>query len=494
MNVSHQSLETVTTTSGRSSKRLGRRGDGEPLEAIGLGAFARAIGTSPEPILAVVATMLCGVAGPDAWLQAPWGHRRVPKLDLVTLKSDVAIQRAVDALTEPLHLMNRRLAQNMGRYDPNVIDLLTSGPFSSSAAMKHADAEMKEKSLRLHAVSLLKASEAVLMGDLAFDPVNQRMEAMKYPQFLIRSADCLGLRPRVEECHLSCALVIKPALALDPGTTLLTKFVNSFGALLDGVAIGNGSTGRAQRRDPSLTAKVHAIISLSEEELGALHGMHRDLAIRFMGLDSGLRGPARAGDGNASACFFETFQATVEEVLNLRRNGRALMIRFPEANLKRFENELSSYEAELDNVPSNPCPWARGLPLVLYWTLALLTRPNGSKVNGDEMISAAFSVARRLTESSNRLVSGIGNERLLEEQMRLAGRIVEEVAKRAPLSFWDLARSFNNQKKSRFEPVIAALVDCQILERDDQKRLKLGNADFKEVGELARRILLEYLE
>ncbi len=61
---------------------------------------------------------------------------------------------------------------------------------------------------------------------------------------------------------------------------------------------------------------------------------------------------------------------------------------------------------------------------------------------------------------------------------------MKEVLKaEAPLSLRDLQRSFNNQRKDRFMPVLDALIGLKVLARDGEQCFVPGKVDFNDAGE-----------
>ena len=90
---------------------------------MGLLDLAGAVGVTSESALAMIAAMLSGLAGPDAWLEDSLGPCAIPRLRLLTSAEDTVTQELIERLTLPLEAMNRRLVQNMGRSSPEAIEL-----------------------------------------------------------------------------------------------------------------------------------------------------------------------------------------------------------------------------------------------------------------------------------------------------------------------------------------------------------------------------------
>lgn len=498
MKTPQQSTAGAATNNSTSSTSLtlakkSRPGDQvDPLDTLGLNGFARAIGVASDSVLAVTATLLSGIAGPAAWLQSPWGQTRLPKLDLLTSKEDFRTQRMIEAISAPLSLMNRRLAENMGRLSPDAIDLVTSGPFSTKAASKLADSEMRDKALHRHLEALTPVSRpgesGLLRQDLAFDPVTHRKESLLHPQFLLKDVGGRDLQSRVEGCHLRTALVIQPTLGLAREGPDPSRVMKLLCALLDGTGSKERAGSPDRGRDPSLPAKAHAILSLARNEVEAMSAMGTEHLNRFLWVPENVSQPSKAGDDDASEAFLGAFQAAVEEILELRREGRGLLIQFETREaVSTFEEELRLYEADIMQTASEAGPWERGLPQTLFWALAFLRRslPVSGRVDDECLMTAAFSAARRLVEDHRNQTLLITNAQLLADRRALSERIVDEVSRAtSPMKFRSIARCFRNQKKERISPVVEVLIETGVLVRDAAGLHTLGPVEFADAEEV----------
>ena len=468
------------------------------LTAMGLIAVSQTTGAPADSLLAVVAMLLTGLAGPDASIRDSLGPCRLAKLDLLTSAEDFRLQRSINRFTCPLETMQRRLGEKMGRYSPNALELTANGAHSSSTTIKLADQELQDKSLRRHMDTFTAATQPgpsnTLLQDLADDPVPPRMEAVLHPQFLVKGADGLSLDSLVEKCHLRTALVVHPKLDLarkGPGPSKVMKVLTN---LLDGVTVTKRPDSIERGRDSSLLARAHAMLALTKAEIEAMHAMDSDHLHRFLWLKEGDCSDAlKPGDGTACETFLAAYQGAIQEILGFRREGRGLMMDFESRKMAaKFESELHTYEDEIQQTAASAGPWARGLPQTLFWALGFLRRsmPADRRPDDEGLMAAAFAAARRLVENHRHQVLVITNASLLADRIWLAGRIVEELEKGIPLKFHILVRSFDQQEKSRFDPVIDALLDTGVLVRNEDKRLTLGPVDLTDVQEeLVKRFL-----
>jgi hypothetical protein len=493
MEASQQS--TAVKSKGRSSSqspRPKRSRPVDPLDALGLNGFARALGVAPDSVLAVTATLLSGIAGPDVWLQSPWGENRLSKIDLLTTKEDFNLHRLIEVMSAPLSLMNRRLAENMGRLSPDAIDLVTSGPFASAAASKHADANMRDQAIRRHLDALTPTTRpgesGLLRQDLAFDPLIHRRESLQHPQFLLKGVDGRSLNPLVEDCHLRTALVVQPALGLAREGSEPSRVIKLLFALLDGAVVKKRTGPLDRGRDSSLPVKAHALLSLTKDEIDVLASMGAGHLNRFLWVAESAGQSGKNGDADSSEAFLSAFQEAAMEILELRREGRGLRVSFEsKAGSKKFEDELHRYEAEIVQAAADVGAWARGLPQSIFWALDFLRRSSVSdhRINDEGLIVAAFSAARRLLTGHRKQVLLISSAQQLDERRALAERIVENVSRAAsPMSFRDIVRCFQNQKKDRFTRVIEALIELGVLIRNEDGGHVPGPVDLAEVAEI----------
>ncbi len=468
-----------TRAPGKTGQTAGRKERAaDALEILGIRAWAADMGVAPESALAVVASVLTGTGGADAWLEGTWGPSPLPKLDLLSAKSCHPVQRLIDCLVAPLRLMNRRLAQKMGVHSPEAIAFCTAGPFAAGA--KHATPALIEKTLRHHWQALTQTrapgEAGMLHQDLAFDPVPQRLEAITHPDFMVENARGRDLTALVDHGHQHTALVIRPVLALERHCSEPYQVMSQLTALLEGTIV------RKRTGAGSQAARAHAILALSAGEIEFMLAHGPGLLSRLLWVVAS--NPAEARDAEASRRFFSTYRQALEQILDLRREGRTPLIRLQADSMQAFETELGKYRDELDLLPVDPGSSARGLPETLLWALGFLrlALPE-NRATDTSLVSAAFQSARQLLDSHVREITRKEEARKEVVHCRFAEKIVAEVASRAPLKFRDLARLFKKQRKELFTPVLDVLFETGVLVRDGQERLNPGPVQLADVIE-----------
>ncbi len=484
-------LKPVEPTHSASCEQMGDTLDENMLATTGLPAIARTAGVSIDSALVVVAAMLAGIAGPDASIDSPLGPIRLAKLDLLTDAEDLKLQKLMDRLVSPLELMNRRLAANMGRNSPVALELLTSGAYSSTATTKLADQEMREKSLRRHmdtlATTSSPGSSESLRQDLAYNPLPARIEAIRHPRFVIKGADGGNLKFLVEACHLRTALVVQPKLGLARQGSQPAQVTQNLIALMEGVMIAERPASIERGRDSSLPAKAHVVLSLARAEIEALHRSGNDPLNLFLWIKEGDSQKRVPADAASIQTFFDGYQLATSEILALRREGKALMVRFEtEEGLNEFEEAFRRYESDILQKWAEAKAWARALPQTLFWALSFLRRSISPSCVADveSLMEASFTTARRLVENHCNQVLVITTAKLLADRHTLAGRMVEAVEEAAsPVKFRDLARCSRIQRKEIVTPVVDALIEVGVLVRDDDGIHTLGPVDLAEAVE-----------
>ena len=468
---------TKRAQAAKPAKKPKARPPEDAMALLGIRAWARDLDVAPETALAMVAAMLTGAAGPDAWLEVSWGPMPLPKLDILTDKGHSAVMRLIDCLAGPVRQMNRRLAQKMGVHSPAALEFCTAGPFAGSG-QKLATPDMVEKTMRSHWLALTRTpgpgEDGMLHQDLAHDPVPERMEAITHPNIVLENARSRDLATLVDNCHLHAALVIRPVLPFDRGGSEPYQAMNQLAALLDGVIVRKRESGGCQQ------ARATAILALAEAEKEFLATAGQALLSRLLWVGPGTAnvdppGAAQAGPQDASSRrFFDAYRQALDLILDLRRQGRTPLLRLTDSTA--FESKLRQYRADLDQWPTDPGTSARGLPETLLWAMGFLRlslHPD-HRPSDKSMVNAAFGIARQLADTHVREMTKQDDVQQSEASCLFAGQIVAHVSQHAPMAFRDLARSFGKQRKERFVPVIDALVDARVLVRDEQGRLSPG--------------------
>jgi hypothetical protein len=133
---------------------------------------------------------------------------------------------------------------------------------------------LRDSTARIATPSIRPGELSQLRQDLALDPVIHRRESLLFhPQFLLKDVGGLDLQSRVEDCHLRTALVIQSILGLAREGSEPSRVMKSLCALLEGAGSEERTPSHDSRRDPSLPAKAHAILSLAQDEVEALSNM-----------------------------------------------------------------------------------------------------------------------------------------------------------------------------------------------------------------------------
>lgn len=349
-----------------------------------------------------------------------------------------------------------------------------------------------DSSLRRHidafSVPTPRGASNTLLQDLADDPVPKRMEATLHPQFLVKGSDALSLKTLVENCHLRTALVVQPKLELAKKGSHPSKDLKILINVLDGMTVMKRPDSIERGRDASLLAKAHALLALTKPEIQAMHAMDPEHLNRFLWLKTGESKNHGPSDANACETLLNAYQRTLEEILDLRREGRALMVEFSSPRMAAgFESERHAYEDEILRTAAGAGPWARGLPQIFFWALGFLRRslPADRRPDDAGLMASSFAAARRLVENHRDQVLVITNAGLLAERRKLARRIVKILGDAlSPQPFREINRSFHRKKKEILAPVVEALIEVGVLVRDDDRNLTLGPVELADVEEI----------
>ena len=162
----------------------------------------------------------------------------------------------------------------------------------------------------------------------AFDPLIHRRESLQHPLFLLKGVGARSLKPLVEDCHLRTVLVVQPALGLAREGSEPSRVMKVLFALLDGAVVKKRTGPLDRGRDSSLPAKAHALLSLTKDEIDVLASMGAGHLNRFLWVAESAGQSGKNGDADSSEVFLSAFQEAAMEILELRREGRALRVSF----------------------------------------------------------------------------------------------------------------------------------------------------------------------
>ena len=484
-NTSTSKLEKPRPVKGRTPSR-GKASPVAANEIYGIGALTRSLGVGDDFVMAVTCSMLTGLGGPEALLQAPWGTSHLPKLDLLT-GTTLAANRLIECLSAPLQRLDRRLFQSMGNCNPEAIKHLAIGSFAADNPKK-GSVEERANTLRRNLEFLTPQGSNSLLGDLKFDPTVQRIEAVLHPQMLVRNAVGRDLPYLVEECHFRSALVIQPKLGLSREGSEPAQVIGGLLPLLDGTLTKSQAGGPGGPRNCNEPARAQMILSLDQDELQTLSGPSHGLLDRMLWASAEEAESKRSEKSDGALVFFEAFQSATEEIIGLRREGLTLIAGFESSeNLADFYDRLRVYEEDVAKMRSRPGISVIGLPQSLFWGLTFLQRslPEILRIPEKQLVTIAFTCARRVAARHDCRVNSLRNAALSDDRLSIARRVVEKLEdQNGPLKLREFARLFRQQNSARFIPILAALVDVEVLVRDEGGGYLRGPAELEDVADL----------
>jgi hypothetical protein len=226
---------------------------------------------------------------------------------------------------------------------------------------------------------------------------------------------------------------------------------------------------------------------LGQRELDVLPSAGAELLDRMLWCSTDGADSKGAGKPEDAAVFFDAFQSSLEEIVELRRAGQTLAVRFETPKTcVAFHEAWRVYEKEVAALPSHPGVSVAGLPASLFAGLSFLRRglPKARQPSDDLLIRHAFAVARRLAAVHDGQVVAVRRAARIHDGVAVARRIVEKFKDSSPpLKLREIVRCFSCQKKSRFAPVLDALVELDVLLKVADG-FQLGTAELSDVEEL----------
>jgi hypothetical protein len=350
-----------------------------------------------------------------------------------------------------------------------------------------------------------------LKQDLAPDSEAHNIEGSLHPEFLIEHTRCRDLSAAVDRCHQRAALVVCPKLESSRGGSEPVKDLRRLLDLLEGSCPpGNPAE---PGRPSCLPLKAHALLVAGPADLGMMTQAEPAMPERFLWLAGGS-GP-RLGHGSASnasedssaapakakaqapsgggseggiGTLMEALKDALVTILATRRDGAPPAIGFETGGgaSNDFDQRMREHDTWCDALEMDPGRLARELPSMLFWGLRFLvgSLPEKGQPSSEQILEASFQAAERLVKTHARELGVFRNADRIQKQTALAVRIMMEVLKaEAPLSMRDLQRSFSNQRKDRFKPVLDALIGLKVLAQEGKECYVPGDVDFNDARE-----------
>lgn len=453
-------------------------------DEFGLDSFAAVHGAGLNSTVAVIAAILGGVAGPEAWLETELGPVILPRLNLILSSEDLPLGLMVDRLIHPMDQLNRRIAENMTRFDPTMISQMVSGARPGTIAFKRLEQSMTDVMWSRHRESLQVGSgsdDLVTASDSEFDPLVARKEAMLHPRFLFQDSPLEDLASRVGDCHLRTALLVFPRVEHVPGEIEPRSFLSFLDLASGRVDVLDGAG-----RDSYLRLNLRAILSLSPAALDAVTGLAPGFGSTFLFVPKSpdeTPGSEVREQRQKAFRFLEFFRSALATIIQTRRAGLALVGDLStDAALDSYHRHDRLYRQEIGKFPLSSQALLRGLPQAILWTMLQLRASSGGNDRGGELgiVSFSFKIARELANGHRSRVRAHTFSGVLSQRRELALKIVGKIDSSGPLSMRDILQS-THKKKAGIEPLLLVLVGAGVLELTENQGYRLGTVSVDDV-------------
>ncbi|MEI7910608.1 MAG: hypothetical protein WCK77_13305 [Verrucomicrobiota bacterium] len=445
------------------------------------------IGTAPDNVLAMAASILTGLAGPGATFRLPWGCIPLDGLNLLVQEGQGGTTRALDMLLSPVRQANLLVLQTMGGVNRKMLDFQQAGTFASNPAKVNPGGPNESTALLTLQKTIKPESgshESPAAADLVPDPGILRLEAMRRPAILLEGVRFTDLKNRLLGCHRLSALAIlrlTPTLEDPDKKKLLTALTE----ILDGceVAIPPDKTHGIEPHHP---ARLSAIVRLDSKAWDGIHEEAPQLLERGLLLAQDNMQVMHAPKVEGATAYGEFYRGAVEEVAITRRDGQFLQVGFDDpAAAASFQESLNSYTRTCHGLAHEVGAAARNLPVALAWSMLVLSRQMTGEYAAHrpadaQIVTTSFQAANRLLARHHATMGQMEMAASRESMLAIAGRLVFKVRGKGPVSERQLVRSFTQQKLSIYRPVIDALVNGQVLELTPEGLLQTGPRPFED--------------
>jgi hypothetical protein len=450
----------------------------------GLEHWAVTIGVDSDNALALVASILGGLAGPVGYIDYPWGMEELPPLHLVLPAAQGMLPHAGNLLLSPAKRINRQILETMAGINPAALRYISHGSFAGDPDKVKPHDNIESVALRnlRHGPAFDLDVHRISNGesDLDPDPIQRRVEAITRPALLLESPTLAEIQKLLSGCHLSHALGADIPLHHLLSSAKRKKEIDQLGRLMNGTEILMPSPKYPVGVEHNRAACLQAILKASPSVLRQLLPDIIPLLEQSLVL---VNTSAVARPDPTASYFSDLFGRTTSRVALLRRNGMPMVAELssPQAS-SRFQEEFSRFVVACDAAPVPVGSSIRNLPQSMAWALMMLRlhmkqyEPPGD----DEVITAVFDASRNLLHRHCQQVEELLHAAEQEEMIRRARKIIRKIQEKQLISFSGLVRTFDQQRTSLYRPVVDVLVEAEVLNRQPDGKLRLGNRSFDE--------------
>ncbi len=450
----------------------------------GIEHWAVTIGVDPDNALALVASILGGLAGPLGYIDHPWGMEGLPSLHVVVPAAEGMLPHASNVLLSPARRINRQILESMAGINPSLLNYVRHASFAGDPGKVNPHDDIESVALRdLREGAAFDPQRRHISngeGDLDPDPIQRRVEAITRPALLLESPGLAEIPKLLSGCHLSHALGADIPLHHLLSSPKRKREIDQLARLMNGTEILMPSPKYPVSIEHNRAARLQAILRAA---LSVLRQLLPDIIPLLEQSLVLVNTPAVARPDPTASYFSELFGRTTSRVALLRRNGMPMVSEFTTSEASsRFQEEFSRFIAACDASPVPVGSSIRNLPQSMAWTLMMLRlhmKQNGPP-GDDEVITAVFDASRNLLRRHCQQVDELLHAAEQEEMIRRARKIVRKIQEKQLITFSGLVRTFDQQRTSLYRPVVDTLVEAEVLDRQPDGKLRLGNRSFEE--------------
>ncbi|MBX3740144.1 MAG: hypothetical protein KF712_04085 [Akkermansiaceae bacterium] len=450
----------------------------------GIDHWCATVGVDPDNGLTIVASVLGGLAGPAGYIDHPCGMEELPSLHLVVPATQGMLPHAVNLLFSPARRINRQILETMAGINPAALRYISHASFAGDPEKARPQDNIESVMLRdlRRGPAFDRDTNHVANGegDLNPDPIQRRVEAITRPALMLESPALADISKLLPGCHLSHALGADIPLHALISSPKRKKEVDQFLRLMNGTEILMPSPKYPVGVEHNRPARLQAIFRADTTTLRQLVPDIIPLLERSLLL---VNTSTTTRSDPVASYFSELFGRTTTRIALLRRNGMPLVAKFATSEAaSRFQLEFSRFIATCDSSPAPVGSSIRNLPQSMVWALMMLGQhmkqyqPPGD----DEVITAVFDASHNLLRRHCQQVEELVHAAELDELIRRARKIVRKIQEKQLISFSGLVRTFDQQRTSLYRPVVDVLVEAEVLDRQPDGRLRLGNRSFDE--------------
>jgi hypothetical protein len=431
------------------------------------------------------AAVLAAVAGPELWLETPFGPKKFGGINVAFGTWSPAYCDLIGCLTGRIEMVQRDLVRNAGAYDRGLVSEAVRGTSGKAGGKKNT--RPARAAAESEVFSMFQSRDYGVAAELPGKDRVTLQEAVLNPKILITEKGIQRqLAEKIAVCHQHSALVVIEPSSKDGGT--LPELIREILDLDHGVGVPRNLD---RGLDLPVTARFVMAFDPSDQRAAAAKLYRRFL---FLSQDGPVADAASVQRGDLS--FPKCFTRAVEALWELRRKGELPILKFHESGCRdEFLRGLRGFE-EVCTALGGVGQAVLGLPAAIMLLFRHLADPSRRDIPEMRLVSACFEIAAVVLREHQAMVSHLLCPALDQEISDLASRLLQELMpsegegdKGGRRFFSTITKTFSKPQRKKAEIIISEMTARGVVIFNGDKTYELGSVPMESVrAELLRNV------